>query len=240
MHNNAIGPELCGPAPAGDAGWVGDGRRNFYRSPYVATSPDGRLVLDDKQNPVAHPEPPACWPFDPSVDGRFELFVASTRALLNPDQRVPKITRLAEDVIVPIGPRYVLNEEDQTGIEIRLPAGTPAIYLANLNHKELIGDLVLAATDPEALEARWQRQLAGEGGADEAAEAVRRIRAMLTAIVKAPGNSIDIIDVLRDHRDVVQGLYSNSTAIVENEGHEFGATLTDQQKNDLTAFLATL
>ena len=38
----------------------------------------------------------------------------------------------------------------------------------------------------------------------------------------------------------IQKLYSNSTAIVENTGHLFGEDLSDQDKNSLTAFLATL
>ena len=35
----------------------------------------------------------ACWPFDPSVEGRFELFLESVDQLLNPDKRTPKVTR---------------------------------------------------------------------------------------------------------------------------------------------------
>jgi hypothetical protein len=240
MHNNAIGPELCGPIPSGDPSWAGDPRRNLYRSPYVATDAAGQLVLDANENPIDAPNPPRCRPYDPSVDGRFELFVDSMDALLNPDRRIPKITRLAEEVKIPIGPRYILDENEQTGIEIRLPAGTPAIYLANLNHKELIGDLVLAATDPAELEARWRTRLAADGGNEAAAAAATEVREMLESVLASPGNVIDIVDTLRNYRQVLQRLYSNSTAIIENAGHEFGATLSDQQKADLTAFLATL
>src|SRR5690606_9806429 len=177
---------------------------------------------------------PACWPYDPSVEGRFELFVESVRLLLNPDQRIPKITRLAEEVIIPIGPRYIFNQgEAETGIEIRLPAGTPAIVLANLNHKEFLNDLVLAATDDERLTAKM-RERWGEAEGDEAAA---RVNAMLAEILSQPGNAIG---VLRAYRPDVQRLYSHSTAIVENQGHRFGESLSDEQKRDLTAFLATL
>jgi hypothetical protein len=234
MHNNAIGPELCGAAPPGDPGWTADTRRNFYRSPYVATAPDGQLAVDGNDNPISHPNPPACRPFDPSVEGRFELFVESMRELLNPDRRIPKITRLAEEVIIPIGPRYIFDAgEAETGIEIRLPAGTPAIVLANLNHKELIADLVLAATDDERLTARM-RERWGQAEGDAAAA---RVNAMLEEILREPGNAIG---VLRAYRPDIQRLYSNSTAIVENEGHRFGESLSDEEKDALIAFLATL
>jgi hypothetical protein len=232
MHNNAIGPELCG-APASQRAWTADTRRNFYRSPYVATEANGQLALDANDNPVAHPNPPPCRPYDASVEGRFELFVDSVRELLNPDERIPKITRLAEQVVIPVGPRYVFREGEETGIEIRLPAGTPAIVLASLNHKEFLGDLVLAANDPDRLEAKLQAQW----GAAEGAAAADRLQDMLREILVQPGNAIG---VLRTYRADVQQLYSNSLAIVENEGHEFGGSLSDQEKDDLIAFLATL
>jgi hypothetical protein len=56
MHNNAIGPELCG-APGNPA--------DLYRNPYV--DGNGKLLAN----------PPPCWAFDPSVKGRYELFKAS-------------------------------------------------------------------------------------------------------------------------------------------------------------------
>jgi hypothetical protein len=232
MHNNAIGPELCG-APASQRAWTADTRRNFYRSPYVATEANGQLALDANDNPVAHPNPPPCRAYDASVEGRFELFVDSVRELLNPDERIPKITRLAEQVVIPVGPRYVFREGEETGIEIRLPAGTPAIVLASLNHKEFLGDLVLAANDPDRLEAKLQAQW----GAAEGTAAADRLQDMLREILAQPGNAIG---VLRTYRADVQQLYSNSLAIVENEGHEFGGSLSDQEKDDLIAFLATL
>jgi hypothetical protein len=191
------------------------------------------LSLDGNGNPLPHPNPPACWPYDPSVEGRFELFKESMRLLLNPDQRIPKITRLAEEVIIPVGPRYIFRQgEAETGIEIRLPAGTPAVVLANLRHKELVGDLVLAATDPDALESRLAERWGSDG-----ALAAARVRDLLGELARRPGNAIE---VLRAYREDIQRFYSNSTAIIENEGHRFGESLSAEQKDDLTAFLATL
>jgi hypothetical protein len=232
MHNNAIGPELCG-APASNRAWTADTRRNFYRSPYVATEANGQLALDANDNPVSHPNPPPCFAYDPSVVGRFELYVESMRQLLNPAERIPKITRLAQEVVIPVGPRYIFREGEETGIEIRLPAGTPAIVLANLNHKELLGDLVLAVNDPDRLEQKMQARW----GQTEGSAATARLREMLRDILLEPGNAISVV---RAYRADIQRLYSNSAAIVENAGHDFGGALSDQEKDDLTAFLATL
>ena len=52
MHNNAIGPEVCGK-PANT-------EIDFYSSPYV----------DDNDKPAANPPP--CVPFASSVDGRYQ------------------------------------------------------------------------------------------------------------------------------------------------------------------------
>ncbi len=57
MHNNSIGPELCGQPS--------NKKNDFYRLRYADTSQSGfPLLPEDKQ--------PACWPVEPSVDGRFK------------------------------------------------------------------------------------------------------------------------------------------------------------------------
>ena len=83
LHNNAMGPEICGKPRNAD--------NFFYRSPYVDRTTKELLPNGTE---------PACWPYDPSVEGRFKLYVASMTDLLNPGQRVPKITKL--DVPVPL------------------------------------------------------------------------------------------------------------------------------------------
>jgi hypothetical protein len=88
--------------------------------------------------------------------------------------------------------------------------------------------------------ARWRTRLAADGGDAAAAAAAAEVRQMLTTILGSPGNVIDIVGTLRDHREVLQRLYSSSTAIVENAGHDFGGALADREKTDLIAFLATL
>ena len=92
MHNNAIGPEICGKPTAGGP--------EFYASPYV----------DAEGRPLANP--PDCWPYDPSVEGRYELYKASMEQLLNPDRRIPKMFVLDRDMVIDIAPKVELLDRE--------------------------------------------------------------------------------------------------------------------------------
>jgi hypothetical protein len=207
MHNNAIGPELCGKPAQGEG---------LYSSPYVSAQtgaplPDGG---------------PACWEYDPSVEGRFDLFLASTDALLNPSRRTPKVTTLDHDIILDIGPRLrVKGSGTKTGLAIRIPAGLPAARLGNLRHKELIDDLVLVIAQPGAIEQKY------------GPEKKEQLRNLAVAALSDPKGAVD---TLFEHAELIRELYSNDTELVENNGHRFGEGLSAEAKRDLTAFLATL
>ena len=73
MHNNAIGPEVCGKPT--------DPLRAVPQ-PVRAAGTWTRM-----------PNPPPCVAFDPSVEGRYRLFKASMEELLNPDTRVCRRSR---------------------------------------------------------------------------------------------------------------------------------------------------
>ena len=92
MHNNAIGPELCGKPTNKD--------NDFFRSRYVdataSCSTDAARVLA----------------YDPSVDGRFKLYSASMHELLNPKERGIKTTLTDSDIIVDLGIR-TLGRQDR-------------------------------------------------------------------------------------------------------------------------------
>jgi len=214
LHNNALGPEICGkPASA---------RNDFYRQAY--TDSDGHL-MDDA---------PDCWKYDPSVEGRFKLYRASMDDLLNPDRRIPKITKLSEDIIIEVGPRLWDGEQENQviGLQVRIPAGTNAGLLGNFQYKEFIVDLVRSKVDRKKL----QQQL--QTGMDEAAAAQLSDELVEVAdlIMADPASLIDVIRV-RPH---LLELYSSCTAAVENAGHDFGGDLPEADKQALIAFLATL
>jgi hypothetical protein len=216
LHNNALGPELCG-RPANKA-------NDFYRSPYVTA--DGK--------PLDGPAAPACSLYDPSVEGRFALFKASMRDLLNPQQRVAKITRFSENVTIPFGPRIWDGEEEQQvlGFKVTIPSGTRSGALGNFQHKQFVQDLLLSKLHPVELQERLNRTL-GEKRGGEVLASLNQIR---EEVVRAPERMVDEVS---KHRELL-AVYSSCTADVENEGHRFGEGLPAADKLALTAFLATL
>lgn len=214
MHNNALGPELCGQPQ--------DPADQFYRSPYV----------DDHGKRLANP--PACWPYDPSVEGRYRLFLASVQDLLYPDRRTPKVTMIAEPIRREVGPKLWDGERERLiGVEIEVPADTPAGLFGSFQHKELVRDMVLSLLDEQRLQERLQARVAPS----EVTPALAEIKGLTLAALKDPEQ---LVSVAADRLPLLSRLYSTCTATVENAGHRFGESLSDTEKQDLTAFLATL
>jgi hypothetical protein len=207
MHNNGIGPEICGSD-------------ELYRSPYVDAQ--GKLLAN----------PPACWPYDPSVAGRYKLFKASMHDLLYPKQRIPKTMKLDADIIVDFGPK-IFGAQHAEGMTIRIPQGTNVGLMGNFQHKQFVIDLVLALTDQDTL----RTKLAARVGPDKAKSDADDIHAIALEVLKSPTKMIDIVAA---RLPMLLELYSSCTDSVENDGHRFGEDLPDADKNALTAFLATL
>jgi hypothetical protein len=208
MHNNAIGPELCG-GPDDE----------HYNPPYA-----------DEKRVVPLADPPACWPFDPSVEGRYRLFKASVADLLNPGKRVPKITMFNRDVVIRLFPKLSDgNVERYLNATIVFPKGTPSSRIGNFRHKEFADDLVLSKTDFGKLEAKYVARYGPEAGKTAAAT----IREKAKELMNDPKSLLLVGAELRE-------LYSNSLMLREDEGHRFGEDLSDRDKQALTAFLATL
>ena len=229
MHNNAIGPEICGkPADAG---------LDFYSSPYVDA--DGRRLAD----------PPDCWAFDPSVEGRYALYKASMADLLNPDRRVPKMFVLDRPIVIDIAPAVSLLGRD-FGLRLEIPEGFPAVDVNSLRYKDLIQDLVIVERDPAKFETKYatllnaaQRQELRDG-----LTAIRRAlleTATISTIQLVLGQQEAVAGRLQDTtlkvgNAFVQRYYSNVVDHREDAGHEFGGALSPEDKDALTAFLATL
>lgn len=225
LHNNAVGPELCG--------WGGAKGNPYelYRSSYVDTSQPGNP-------PLAADRQPACWAYDPSVDGRFKLYVASMQELLNPTQRIPKATKLDQDIVLDIGPRIFDGTEEKrlAGFTVRVPAGATAGNVGNFRHKDFIVDLVQARLKPDALEAR----LAGLLPANEAKQLAAEMQIIGKAIVANPDRLVEVVKEARARTPALWQVYSSCSTEIENDGHRFGEDLSEADKNALIAFLATL
>lgn len=213
MHNNAIGPEICGRPTDPDY--------DLYASPYVDA--EGRPLAD----------PPACWPFDASVAGRFRLYQASMEALLNPDRRIPKMFIINEDMIVDVAPHVRIGELE-TGLSLRVPKGFPAVLLNSLRYKDLLQDAVLLARDPDRLQAKYAGLLTPE----RFEELTAGLSEMRQRVLSREG--FMELDITQVQSEFIQRYYSNVLQRVENAGHRFGEDLTEREKRALTAFVATL
>ena len=208
MHNNAIGPEICGKPANKD--------NDFHRARYVDR--DGKLL-------AAQPD---CLRYDPTVEGRFELYKRSMHELLNPKERGTKRTLTNADLIIDVGIRPLdgKTEKPLGGFgQVRIPEGASAGFLNGLQHKQLIGDLFLAKRDPAKLEAAGKKAQ------------VATLQAIADEVLKHPAR---FVDILREQRDFLSANYETCTEEIENGGHRFGEDLSDADKKALTAFLATL
>jgi hypothetical protein len=213
MHNNAMGPEVCGK-PANKS-------VDFYSPPYV----------DAYDKPVA--DAPPCLPFEASVEGRYRLFKASMEELLYPDRRRRKVNLVDEDIIVDIAPKIVLGNL-QTGLSVKLPKGSPAILLNSLRFKDLLQDVVLLRVNSAKLDAKYKDILSADR-----LRALKDGLARLDGTLTASGGQFTL-DITQTQADFIQSYYSNVLGRVENAGHTFGADLSDREKQALIAFLATL
>lgn len=223
MHNNAIGPELCG--------WGEPGPYELYRSSYVDASQPGKP-------PLAKDRQPACWKYDPSVDGRFKLYVASMQDLLNPSQRIPKALKLDQDIVLDIGPRIWDGQDEKrlVGFTVRVPAGASAGNVGNFQHKPFIGDLLAAKLKPQELEKRLSTRV----GPAKAKQLVLELQTIGKSIATDPSQLVTAVKAARERMPILWEVYSSCTAELENEGHRFGEDLSPADKNALIAFLATL
>jgi hypothetical protein len=120
LHNNALGPELCGGPDD-----------KIYVSPYVGL--DGKPLPPDRALD--------CWPYDPSVEGRYKVFLESADLLLNPHKRKPKVTAVSEELILDVAPKM-----EVAGREFGLSAGVPLVAVdpgeiaVRLRQPVLVGD----------------------------------------------------------------------------------------------------
>lgn len=137
MHNNAIGPEICGK-PANK-------KNDFFRARYLDA---------DRKLATTQPE---CYAYDPSVEGRYRLFKLSMQELLYPDRRGIKGSLTDHDVVLDLGPRSWDGKTEKPLVgegPVLIPAGIPANFMTSLQHKNFIVDLFLANRRPAEVEKR--------------------------------------------------------------------------------------
>jgi len=223
LHNNSVGPELCG--------WGGDKANPYelYRSSYVDTRQPGNP-------PLAQDRQPACRAYDPSVDGRFKLYVASMNDLLNPSQRIPKATKVDQDIVLDIGPRIFDGKEEKrlVGFTVRCRPAPPR-QRRQLPPQGFIVDLIRAKlkrrSSKSASPPCFPQPRPEACGRNAGHRQGHRLRP------RPPGRGGE--GGARPHPGAWQ-VYSSCSAEIENDGHRFGEDLSHADKNALIAFLATL
>ena len=154
--------------------------------------------------------------------------------LLNPEKRIPKITKFDVDVPIPLGLRVVEEgkEKQVVGLTVVLPQGTTSSGLGTFQHKTFANDLIALRLKPGSVEERLAKSLGEEEGKALAAE----LRTLGAELVKDPSRPIE---AARKHKRLIEA-YSSCTADIENDGHPFGQGLPDADKKALIAFLATM
>jgi hypothetical protein len=164
MHNNAIGPELCGKPANPD--------NDFARARYVGA--DGK--------PLA--QQPPCVAFDPSVEGRFRIYKRSMYELLHPKERGVKATLTDADIIIDLGLRSWDGSRERMRFgfgPVTIPKGAHPGFLNGLLHKQLVGDLFLAVHDPSRLEAEGKK------------ERLPELQAIAKGVAADPAKFVDLI-----------------------------------------------
>jgi hypothetical protein len=210
MHNNAIGPEVCGRPQAKE--------NDFYLSPYAdrATAPP-------------------CVSYDPSVAGRFALYRASMEDLLNPDGRPRKVSLLDHDIVLDVGPRTWDGETEKklAGVTLTFRKGLPAAFFGNFQHKAFFDDLIVARTRPQDLKTKYVQRFGPAKGE-------RVAREIGTLADEIGTDFSRLAEIARPHVEMLKDVYLSCGAEIENEGHRFGEALSAEDKKALIAFLATL
>lgn len=248
LHNNAVGPELCG-APKGLAP-----EENTWR-----TSVDGHQLAPANYNCEAS--------FDPSVEGRFELFDKSMDEILTaPEQRRKKIAKTDKDIIFPLGVQLkVFKGSSMLGtapLYLVIPKGFSVNEIGSFDIKSFLVDLYGALPYYEAIasavaksneEAERKAREAYDqywlsrttNDKDVAAVLSKTSQETFAAFASVFAQKTDMKTYLEsikknenDRLHTYLRYYSNCDANAENAGHNFGTNLSQEDKNALKAFMA--
>ncbi|MBC7372062.1 MAG: cytochrome c [Bdellovibrionaceae bacterium] len=241
MHNNAIGPEICGNEP--------DREFNPWRSTVEGTQVDPST----KYNCAMY--------FNPSVEARLKLYEASVDELLTPSaKRVKKVALTDQPIRFPLG--LSLNFiAGAAPMYLEFPKGMPVNAITSLDIKSLATDLIAAvpyyeawAKAPEDKKVAqrnlfdqfwWQRAGSQAAGIELGQTAMGTFETLrITNIADLNSKPKDWLETIKKDQNarlkIYLKYYSNCDAYYENLGHDFGTGLPQDDKKALKAFLATL
>lgn len=229
MHNNAVGPEICGRPQGADL----EVHNNTYEGQQV--NPATKRQCDMK--------------FDPSIEGRLALFDASVDELLTAEaKRKKKMARADVPIRLPLGMSFKSLGGPAQKFYLEFPAGTPIATIGNLDIKGLVTDIYgsLPYLDKPAEFNKYWVDRAGATGGPEMASAVRGTVERIKSVRDLNGAErlltqlqTSISDNSNERLKTYLKYYSNCLASYENMGHNILVDLNTKDRNAIKAFLAT-
>ncbi len=139
----------------------------------------------------------------------------------------------SDEIVIDVAPKLKIGDLE-TGLSLRVPKDFPAVLINSLRYKDLLQDMILDERNPDKLEAKYETQLTLK----RFKELKAGLAELRTLLRSQPGYFL--LDLTRVRGDFIQAYYSNVLDRVDNDGHRFGANLSDAEKQALIAFLATL
>ncbi len=222
MHNNAMGPELCGT----ESKW-----------PRASNLGSGGGLAQ-------------CWPFDPSFNGRFKVYLASMKEMLTPsNRRTQKAMLTTEKVSLELIPEFWKGAHvkgTNNSVTISFPAGVNSQWISSFRHKEFALDFAQYISQAKALAPTalgnlrlttdYKEGLKKKFGAATADQLIANF-AQTARNFLANGMKGEI-DLDPTRMNFYLGTYSNCFEQADNLGHDFGTDISEREKNALTAYLA--
>lgn len=219
MHNNAIGPEICGTLNA--------------KHQVLTTSVAGRqLDSTGKYRCDSY--------YDPTVMGRLQLYDKSMDELLTHEsKRRHKVTLVDVPIQFPLGIKDMYLEFGK---------GTPLNAIANFDIKSFLYDFTFANARLEehgeaSFNEYWNMKFADDP------KKAKELGAAVKSIIDSFKSVSGIISIGKQVKKqdwpslkVIAGYYKtcNVTGDIENGGHNFKTDLSADDKQALKAFMATL
>lgn len=223
MHNNAVGPELCGNPSS----------PKWYSSTYINRNEDV-----------------GCQAYDPSFEGRFKLYVQSMSEMLTPPASRPKkMIRTYEPMNLELIPEFWKGEykkDTKNVISITFPAGIPAAWISGFRHKEFMEDFARYLSEAKSfalsdrlnelrLSDEFKASLQSRFGS-KSSQLLDNFAATARSFVKqGMKGSVDLDNTRLSY---YLQMYGNCVEETDNGGHDFGTDLSEQDKKALTAYMS--
>ena len=250
MHNNAVGPEICGRPK------VAPGSNEID---FDAEVHDNTLVDQSEFSRLPRPEKQCKYEFDPSIEGRLALFDESMDELFANNRKYKKLSLSTEDIRLPLGMTLTSIGKTPQKFYLIIPKGTKMSMIGSFDiktlAKDIFGSLMLSTAANQGVDsvklAYWKGLLGNEGGERMANAVDKFINLFRDAAKSTKGMQVAFDGIQRRMKDgsseimpVFLKYYADCNVDREDGGHGanevFRRNASKEDINALKAFLATL